>query len=190
MRAAFGSFGRGLARQRQASNARRSHRGPSRHRTLHSLHSKHQRYKSTLRVAGTCRYAKPARPSASHARKLSAGPPSGPAARSPFQRRQYHSSKAPQGAARALAGATSAWRGCSMTQWNRTRRQVSNAKVGDRVRATLREAVRRRGRVRTAFGSFGRGNARLATLGNVIASRNVRPLHSKHQRYKVPSFGW
>ena len=37
--------------------------------------------------------------------------------------------------------------------------------------------------MRTASGSFGQGNARLATLGNAIASRNVCTLPNKHQRY-------
>ena len=35
------------------------------------------------------------------------------------------------------------------------------------------EAARRQGGVRTAFGSFGRGNARLATVGNAIEGRHV-----------------
>ena len=45
----------------------------------------------------------------------------------------------------ARAGATSAWRGCSVTQICRTRTLIPNAKAGDRVRAILRVSVRRRG---------------------------------------------
>ena len=73
--------------------------------------------KATIRMAGTCRYAKLARPSVSHARKRSAGPPSGPATRAPWALTLSATSVLLcSGSARSgqgLAGTTSAWRGCS-----------------------------------------------------------------------------
>ena len=94
------------------------------------------------RAATRSQRGHPRRTPANKAPDRPAAQPRGQLRHCPFQRRRYHSSKAPRGAAKALAGATSAWRGCSMTQCEqRVRRLRSNAKVGDRVRATLRVAV-------------------------------------------------
>ena len=82
------------------------------------------------------------------------------------------------GAARALWGNT------------RVRTLNRNAKVGDRVRATLRVTVRRRGGGRADFGSFGQGTARLATLRNAIEGRNVTAHFTVNTNGTKPPFGW
>ena len=82
------------------------------------------------RAATRSERGRPRRTPANETPDRPAAQPRGRLRRSPFQRRQHHSSKVPQGAARALAGATSAWRGCSMTQ-KHTSTLIPNAKVGD-----------------------------------------------------------
>ena len=78
MRTAFGSSERGNAGLATLGNVDTS-------RNVRTFHSKHQRYRATLRVVSSRTFVplREARPSASHARKRSAGPPSGLAARAP-----------------------------------------------------------------------------------------------------------
>ena len=156
MRVAFGSFGRGNARLAALGNAIEG-------RNV-TAHSKHQRYKShplggrhvPLRKASEANHVarpqtkRPTTQRPSHEGAFGAhliSDVSTTAVRLREERR---------GAARALSGATSAWRGCSVTEVHRrieTHRLNHNAKRWDRVRATLRMAVRRRSGVRAAFGS-------------------------------------
>ena len=194
MRTAFGSFGRGNARLATLGNAIEGHNVIAQFTVFTvSPNGTNPPFKWQARAAARSQRGHTRRTPAYEAPGHPAAQPRGRLRRSPFQRRQYHSSKVPQGAARAQGGATSAWRGCSMTQ-KHTRAYSEPQRKGGGYSTSHSlgggEAARRRGGVRTAFGSFGRGNARLATLGNAIEGRNVTAHFTVNINGTKPPFGW
>ena len=116
MRAAFGSFRRGNARLATLGNAIEG-RNVTAQFTVFTVSTKgtnppfgwQARATTRSQRGHISRYALHAR---NEAPDHTAAQPRGRLRRSPFQRRQYYNSKAPQGAIRALAGATSSSRGC------------------------------------------------------------------------------
>ena len=112
MRTAFGSFGRGKARLAMLGNTIEG-RNVTAHFTVNTNGTKPP-FGWQARAATRSQLGRPRRTRANKAPDRPAAQPRGRLRRSPFQR-QFNNSEAPQGAARALADATSAWRGCSIT---------------------------------------------------------------------------